>query len=138
MNLQKKSTFLSQLGFITETKSNERIIRILKRLINILDCNKRLGCLRSIGMLKDFVSTEMKNENDSFLFKSFSPFLDLDKTISSSFSKLCEILKENLLEKDHDESRVLIFVKERFSAKWLAEQLAQNEIFSKFVPRLSK
>ena len=136
--MQKKSTFLSQLGFIIETKDNERIIRILKRLINILDCNKRLGCLRSIGMLKDFVSAEMKNQNDPYLFKSFSPFFDLDKTISSSFYKLCEILEENLLEKDHDESRVLIFVKERFSAKWLAEQLAQHEIFSKFVPRLSK
>lgn len=137
--MSKKSTFLAQLGFVEKTETNEKMIKILKIMVNILDSNKRLGSLRSIEMLKHLASTEF-NTNDllSTNFNNkFSSFLNLDqkKITSSSFLLLCEILKENLLNKDHDDSRVLIFVKERFSAKWLAEQLAHHEIFSKFIPR---
>lgn len=137
MNLSKKQTFFSQLGNIDPAikRNNESLITLLNKLMTILDCNKRLGSSKSIDLLKTLVSSE--NETQFDLKSDFSFFLEIEKEVSSNVAVLCQILKDNFIQEDQYDSRALVFVKERYTAKWLSEQLAKDDFLSKFVPRFS-
>lgn len=104
-------------------------------MMNVLDCNKRLGSSKSIDMLKALISSETDTKID--LKSHFSYFFEVEKEISSNVITLCQILKDNFKKEDQYDSRALIFVKERYTAKWLSEQLANDQFLSKFVPRFA-
>ena len=107
--------------------------------MDILDCNKKLGSSKSIDMLKTLISaaTENKTEIEIDLKSYFSYFSEIEKELSSNVAALCQILKQNFTQEDQYDSRALIFVKERYTAKWLSEQIAKDAFLSKFVPRFS-
>jgi len=123
---------------ISQLKGDENVKEYFKNVVKILDANKNIGSQRSIDMLKDL----SQGLNDDYFIdnveENYSTFWPEHDSQCPSLTKLFEILRKHLLNEpqgDGEESKAIIFVQERKTAKWLANIILKEEEFSKLEPR---
>jgi len=129
---------------LNEQKNQKKYLYALhiEKLINSMEIMSIVGVDSAVTYLKDILTKEIKNNSKSLIWKQselamIREFLDQVKLLSGKSAKLeavCDLLKNSDFKTN---SRIIIFVRERKTARFLLDYLKKDkQIESKWHPSL--